>query len=93
VIRALKPALVPVSCEQCKPEELWPENVDPWDLFVRFPSMILRDPATGRCRVDYTAARVLASDAGIIDRLQFYEELEAIAEGLNHVRQQNPDRD
>ena len=74
---------MPASCEQCNPVELLPGNRESWDLANRFPDMIRPDPHARRYIVDYPAARAVAEAAHIPDPLRFFDDLTAIARGLN----------
>ena len=74
---------MPSSCEQCQPADLLPENEDLREIVERFPGVINICLQTGRWTMNYPAAREVADAAGITNRLDFYEALEAIAKGSN----------
>lgn len=80
-----KPDLVPKSCDNCKPVDLWPTNAESWEIFTEF-SGIISQAATGRFQVDYQAARYISRKTYVLDTLAFLEDLEAIAEGFNSVK-------
>jgi len=52
-------------------------------MIERFPGIIQECPSSGRLAVNYPAAKEVATAAGIINTLDFYEALEVICKGSN----------
>jgi hypothetical protein len=82
VLRVLDSGKCPRSCEECgggSKEKLSPANLDAWDLYLVYPSLI-RHGMDGSY-VDYPSASRLADKEGIDDPL-LERRLEAIRAGL-----------
>uniref|UniRef100_A0A6M3LHS7 Uncharacterized protein n=1 Tax=viral metagenome TaxID=1070528 RepID=A0A6M3LHS7_9ZZZZ len=74
---------MPASCGLCSPAELLPDTRDLWAVIRRFPGLIQADGFSGRRSVNYPAAEKVADAAGIKNKLDFYEAIEAVCAGLN----------
>lgn len=73
-----------MTCEECNPTELLPENRQAWSLINRFEDCLKFDSSRRKFCVDYLQARCIAETcAEIPDTLTWIDELSAVARGAS----------
>jgi hypothetical protein len=82
VLRALDPARVPASCEQCGKIDLRTDNEEVWEFFCLYPGVMRFENIAARMTVDYSSVIAISDRIGL-NPVDIIEGLEAIARGYS----------